>query len=131
MSDKEIIKIIGTRGEDFQKFDNLCLTVNSINQTLNEIVIPLIKKHENALYSPDGTNGIVKSIYRHDDEITQLRETIEKNGIVKNIYKHDDEIKLIKETIESHCSSHWKVSSLIISAVGIIFTVINFILTRN
>jgi len=60
--------------------------VNSMNQSLEELIIPLLKKHENALFSEDGRNGLVSDIYRLSVTCEEGRKEFDEH---KNYHKNN------------------------------------------
>ncbi|MCW8830737.1 MAG: hypothetical protein OQK32_04355 [Gammaproteobacteria bacterium] len=51
------------RAIDWKALHNISEKMTSLEQTVKEKVVPLIEKHDKALYSEDGTNGLVRDVY--------------------------------------------------------------------
>ncbi len=53
---------IDKQSEKLEMLLKIKTTVNSIDQSIDEVILPLLKKHDRALYSRDGTNGLCRDV---------------------------------------------------------------------
>jgi hypothetical protein len=73
-----------------------------IKEILNELKIDfkyirsLVDKHDKALYSEDGTNGICR------------------------------DVDIVKTKLEEHLQTHWKAATILLTIFSLIFSVINW-----
>lgn len=86
---------------EIKKIYDVLEELRALNQTLTEKVIPLLERHDMALYSTDGTNGICKDVNN------------------------------LKEKLSDHLENHWKIIGIILTVFGFIVTVINSSFRRN
>jgi hypothetical protein len=122
---------------EIKKIYDVLEELRALNQTLTEKVIPLLERHDMALYSTDGTNGICKDVNNLKEKLSDHLENhlLERNNMA--LYSTDStngickDVNNLKEKLSDHLENHWKIIGIILTVFGFIVTVINSSFRRN